>query len=69
MSTHHHHHFKPNWLAIFFILVGLVTVGWLLGLLSAAPDGQTLECPDEDWVQIVGTGKEPMHVLVYCEQP
>ena len=57
--------FKPNWLAIFFVLVGLVVAGWLLGLLSAAPDGKTITCEQEDMVQIVGGGKG---VLVYCEE-
>lgn len=60
---------KPNWLAIWAILIFLVTTGFLLGLLSAAPDGQTLYCPEEDMVQIVGLGEEELHrVLVYCEE-
>jgi len=56
--------FKPNWLAIFTLVAGFIVVGWLLGLLSGAPDGQTIDCPEEDMVQIVGAGD---HVIVYCE--
>lgn len=65
--------FRPNWLAIVAILVGLITVGFLLGKIAGMPDGQTLQCPEEDWVQIVGTGQGDVegvnHVLVYCEPP
>jgi hypothetical protein len=61
--------FKPNWLAIIAVLIGLITVGFLLGKISSMPDGDTLYCHDEDWVQIQGTGTEPMHVMVYCEPP
>ena len=58
--------FRPNWLAILAVVIGLIIVGWLLGLLSRAPDGQTLLCPAEDWVQVVGASD---HVVVYCEEP
>lgn len=57
--------FKPNWLAIFFVIIGLVTVGWLLGLLSQAPDGESITCRQEDMVQIIGGGEG---VIVYCEE-
>lgn len=55
---------KPNWLAIFAILTGLIVVGWLLGVISGAPDGQTLECPQKDMVQIIAVKD---NVVVYCD--
>jgi hypothetical protein len=61
--------FKPNWLAIFAVLIGLIAIGFLLGKISSMPDGQTLHCPEEDWVQIQGTSDPVLHVLVYCEPP
>lgn len=56
--------FRPNWLAIAAVLIGLIAVGFLLGKLMGAPDGLTLDCPMEDMVEIVGAGD---HVIVYCE--
>lgn len=56
--------FRPNWLAIFTLVIGLIVVGWLLGIQSHSPDGQSISCRQEDMVQIVGGG---IGVVVYCE--
>lgn len=61
--------FKPNWLAIWAVLIGLIAIGFLLGKISSMPDGESIYCPEEDWVQIIGTGDPNLHVMVYCEPP
>ena len=64
------HGLKPNWPAIFMTILGLIVIGWLLGRLVTAPDGESLRCPEEDWVQIIPSADlTDHHVLVYCEPP
>lgn len=60
------HRLKINWLAILVLLMGLVAVGVLLGKITDLPPSQTLVCPAEDWVEIVGATD---HVVVYCQAP
>ena len=57
--------FKPNWLAIAAVVIGLITVGWLLGVVVKSPSGKTIDCPEEDMIQVARVGD---HVIVYCEE-
>lgn len=56
--------FRPNWLAIWTLILGLIAVGWLLGVLAGKPDGKTIRCPEEDMIEVVRVGEG---LLVYCE--
>ena len=52
---------KVNWPAIWVTLVALILVGVLLGALSDAPDGRTIECPSLDRVEVSGG-------IAYCAE-
>lgn len=56
--------FRVNWLAIWAIVLGLIAVGILLGKITAAPSGLTIECPTFQQITTVQVGD---HVEAYCD--
>ena len=61
--------YRVDKVAVASVAVFLLVVCFLAGWMIPRPAAQTLGCPEEDYVQIVGNGDAVNHVTVYCEPP